>query len=145
MPVALDELRHRTALLSDTRPDERHLVCQVEQVARPETLRHLELRRRLEQEHALSPALVDHVVNAGVFASLHKRECFLDLVQHRQRQNVYLGEFGVGHAVLVPVHDEAAVRGTRAYGHHLRNGGLAQHHTANVLAQHLGCVHELRG
>ena len=52
--VPLDELGHRAALDTNAGPDEGHLVCQVQQVARLQPLGHLELRRRLQQEYALA-------------------------------------------------------------------------------------------
>ena len=66
MPVALHELRHRAALDTDARADERHLVGKVQQGAGAEALPHLELGGRLEQEDPLGAALVDHVVHPGV-------------------------------------------------------------------------------
>ena len=64
--VAVDELRDRAALHAHSGPYERHLVCKVAQVPRAQALRYLELRRGLEQEHALAPALVYHVVHGIV-------------------------------------------------------------------------------
>ena len=44
---------------------------------------------------------------------LDQVEGLLDLVQHGEGEEVDLGEVGVGDAVLVPVHDEATVDGSR--------------------------------
>ena len=68
----------------------------------------------------------------------HRLQRFLDLIQHGQGQEVDLGEAGVGHAVLVPVHDEAVRDGARPDGDHPREGAVAEHHAAHVLAQAAG-------
>ena len=75
----------------------------------------------------------------------HKIQGFLDLVEDRQGEEVYLGEPSVGGAVLVPVHDVATFNGALPYGHHLRYGGVAEDHAPHVLAQAPGGVHKLGG
>ena len=114
MPVAVDELRDGAALHPHPRPDERHLVGQVEQVPGAEALGDLELGGRLEEKDALPPSLVDEVVHVRVIggdaaqvgprslALLDQVERFFDLVEDGQGEEVDLGEAGVGHAVLVP-------------------------------------------
>ena len=88
------------ALYADAGPDEGDLVGEVEEVARLQTLRHLQLRGRLEQEDTLRLALVDHVVDAGIIRVhpsdvgptalplLHEVESLLDLVEHGQGEDV---------------------------------------------------------
>ena len=137
------------------RSDKSYLVGQVQEASRPEALGHLELGRGLEQEDALGAALVDHVVHLGVLrvqksqvrplplAPLHQVQRFLQLVQHRQGEEVYLGEVGVGHAVLVPVHYVPTRHGALPHRDHAGDGGVAQHHAADVLAQAPGSVHQL--
>ena len=111
----------------------------------------------LEQEDPLGHARVYHVVDLRVLRVdpaqvgppalplLHEVEGLLQLVEHRQGEDVDLGEVRVGHAVLVPVHDEPPVDGPGPHGHHLRYGRAAEHHAADVLAQPPGGVHQLRG
>ena len=154
--VALDEVGHRTALGADAGADEGDLVGQVQQVARPQALAHLELRRRLQQEDALAAARVDQVVNLGILRvdaaevrapsllRLDQVQGFFQLIQHRQGQQIDLGKMGVCHAVFVPVHDETPRRGTGAHGHHVGDRRAAQHHAADVLAEQPGGAHELR-
>ena len=86
-------------------------------------------------------------LRSGLLPSLlfHEVEGLLQLVQHRKRKKIYLGEAGVGHAVLVPVQDEAALRGPGPHGDHFRHGGAAEDHAAHVLAQPPGGVHQLGG
>ena len=131
--VALDEVGHRAALGADAGADEGDLVGQVQQVARAQALAHLELGRRLQQEDALAAARVDQVIDLGIlrvdaaevrapaFLRLDQVQGLLQLIQHRQGQQVDLGKLGVRHAVLVPVHDETPLRGTGAHGHHVRD------------------------
>ena len=155
MAVPFHELGHRAPLDADAGADEGHLVSQVEEGAGPEPLSHLQLGRRLEQEDSLRPPGIDHVEHAGVlqvhlaqvetpsFPLLHEVQGLLDLVQHRQGEEVYLGEVGVGHAVLVPVHDVAPLHGSGPYGNHAGDGRIAQNHAPHVLAQTPGSVHQL--
>ena len=130
MPVPLHELGDCAALDADARSDEGHLVCQVQEASRPESLGHLQLGRGLEQEHALGAALVDHVVHLVVLrvkssqvrphslAPLHQVQRLLQLVKHGQGEEVYLGEIGVSDAVLIPVHDVPARHGAIPHRHH---------------------------
>ena len=155
VPVAVDELRDGAALHPHPGPDKRHLVGQVEQVPGAEALGDLELGGRLEEEDALPPPLVDEVVHVRViggdatqvgprsFALLDQVERFLDLVEDGQGEEVDLGEASVGHAVLVPIHDEAARDRPLAGGDHPRDGAVAQHQAADVLAQTPGRVQQL--
>ena len=114
--VALHELAHDAAPVSGagqalhpgTGPDQRHLVGQVPQVAGFESFPHLELGRRLEQEHALGLALADQAVDLRVFrvdardvgaaslALFDKVKGLFNLVQYRQGEQVDLGETCVG-------------------------------------------------
>ena len=155
MAVPLDELGHGAALHAHAGPDQGHLVRQVQQAPGTQPLPHLELRRRLEQEDALGAARVDHVVHRrvlGVDAAdvgtkalprLDEVQRLLDLVEHRQREQVDLGEARVGHAVLVPVHDVAAVDGPSAHRRHRGDGRVAEDHAADVLPEAARGVHEL--
>ena len=157
MTVAFHELGYCAALHSDTRTNERDLVSQVAQVTGIEALAHLELRRRLEQEYALGPALADKVVyfripgidarqiGTASLAGFDKVQSLLQLIQNRERKQVYLGKTGVGHTVLVPVHDVAAFHGPGPGGNHLGDGRTAQHQAANVLPQSPRRVHQLGG
>ena len=81
---------------------------------------------------------------ATPLGGLDEVQRLFDLVQHRQRQQVDLREARVGHRLLVPVHDVAAVRGPGPHGDHLRYGRAAEHHTAHVLPQAARRVHQLR-
>ena len=100
VPVALHEPAHRAALDADAGPDEGDLVGEVEEVAGAEALPHLELGWRLEEEDALGPAFVDHVVHVGVFGVelaqvgppslplLNEVEGLLDLVEHGEGESI---------------------------------------------------------
>ena len=134
VPVTLDELGDGAALHADAGPDEGDLVGEVEKVAGAQPPRQLELGGRLQQEDALRSAGADHLID-GVFlrvdlaqvgplppAPFDEVEGFLHLVEYRQGEQVDLGEAGVGDAVLVPVHDVAAVDGPGPHGYHLRDG-----------------------
>ena len=156
MAVALHELGHGAALDADAGTDEGHLVRQVQETPGPEALAHLELGRRLEQKDSLGPSLADHFVHGGAFRVdtgeigpcsppylLHQVEGLFQLVQDRQGEQVDLGEVGVGHAVLVPVHDVPAIDSSGPDGDHLRYGGTAEYHAAHVLAEATRRSHQL--
>ena len=157
MAVAFHEPGHGAALDADAGTDEGHLVGQVQETPGPEPLPHLQLGRGLEQEDPLGASLADHFVHRGVFGVdaaqvrpaplplLHQVQGLLQLVQDRQGEQVDLGEVGIGHAVLVPVHDVPAVGGPGPDGDHFRYRGTAQHHAAHVLAQAAGRSHQLGG
>ena len=150
VPVAGDELGDGAALHAHAGADEGHLVGQVLEGAGAQAPGDLELGGRLQEEDALGPAFIDQVVDLRVFGVdaaevgphplplLDPVQRLRDLIEHGQGQEVDLGEAGVGHAVLVPVHDVAAGDGPRADGDHPREGAVAQHHAADVLAQAAG-------
>ena len=156
VPVPLHKLRHRAPLHPHPRPDQRHLVRQVQQIAREQTLPHLQLRRRLQQEYPLRQTGVDHVVHLWILRidpaqirppplpRLHQIQRLLQLIQHRQRQDVDLRKTRVRHTVLVPVHDEPALHRPRPHRNHLRNRRTAQYHPPHMLAQQLRRSHQLR-
>ncbi len=156
MPVSFHELRNRAPLHADPGADQGNLVGEIEQIARAQTLPHLQLRRRLQQKYPLRQARVDHVVHLGVLRvypaqigplplpQFDQIECLLQLVENRQRENIDLGEARVRHAVLVPVHDKSALYRPRPHRNHLRQRRTAEDHPAHVLAQQLGRAHQLR-